>query len=155
MFIQGVVTTLAGHETTGDNSDGQGTAAAFNSLSLLGVSTSGDVYAADYLNYEVRKITSSGLVTVVAGNHAGGAACVDDLGPLAQFSGVIAVSVSCVGDLYVADQVCNNIRKIVSSGTIDLNGFYFCVPFVHCCLMIGGRNGDNFCWRPNRQLWLR
>ncbi|WP_345106632.1 DUF5977 domain-containing protein [Mucilaginibacter panaciglaebae] len=63
-----VVTTLAGNGTYG-YADGRGTAAKFSSfLTGMSIASNGDLYVADALNYRIRKITSDGLVSTVAGN---------------------------------------------------------------------------------------
>jgi sugar lactone lactonase YvrE len=62
----GVVTTLAGSGTAGAI-DGTGTAASFDGPTGLVVDALGNVYVADANNNEIRKITSSGVVTTIAG----------------------------------------------------------------------------------------
>jgi sugar lactone lactonase YvrE len=63
----GLVTTLAGRARVTGSADGSGTAALFNSPNGIATDTSGNVYVADTFNHTIRKITSAGVVTTVAG----------------------------------------------------------------------------------------
>jgi len=108
---EGVVTTIAG-SSQGDK-EGTGTEARFRNPRGVVVDTSGDndlIYVADYGNHRIRKITSEGVVTTLAGSTAGFA---DGTGTAAQFYYPNDVDVdSSSGILYVADTDNHRIRKI-------------------------------------------
>ena len=106
----GVVTTLAGSITSG-HADGTGAAASFYNPFGVAVDGSGNLYVADSNNNMIRKITSAGVVTTLAGSTTYGHA--DGTGVAASFWGPAGIAVDGSGNLYVADSNNNMIRKIV------------------------------------------
>lgn len=125
----GTITTLAGYATTAMALvDGQGTLANFYGPTGLQVDSSGTVYVADY--YAIRRISSSGYVTTVAGSGVAGT--VDGVGTSARFQQVFGIAVKTNGDILVADQV-NNVVKIVyyprcGAGFYNSSGSCLSVP---------------------------
>jgi prepilin-type N-terminal cleavage/methylation domain-containing protein len=111
----GVVTTLAGSGTAGF-ADGTGASAMFNDPRGIAVDTSGTVYVADTNNHRIRKITSGGVVTTLAGSGAFGFA--DGSGASAQFRFPQGIAVDTSGTAYVADSNNHRIRKITSGGVV-------------------------------------
>ncbi len=103
----GVVTTVAG--STGGFADGTGTATQFSSPQGVVVDSSGTVYVSDFWNHRLRKITSAGVVTTVAGSTSG---YVEGSGAVAQLNGPSGVAVDSAGTVYVADSMNHRIRKI-------------------------------------------
>jgi len=112
----GVVTTLAGSGTVGDD-DGTGAAASFNGPAGLAVDTGGNVYVADALNNKIRKITSGGVVTTFAGSGAQGAA--EGTGTAASFFLPSGIALDAAGNSYVADVGNSKIRKVTSAGVVS------------------------------------
>jgi sugar lactone lactonase YvrE len=113
----GDVSTLAG-EVSG-YVDGTGTSASFKEPWGITVDTVGNIYVADTGNSRIRKITSSGIVTTLAGT--GQEAYADGVGTLASFYGPTSLSVDLSGEnIYVADVNNFCIRKVSSStGTVS------------------------------------
>ena len=111
----GVVTTLAGSTSTGDD-DGTGTAAKFNQPYGVAVDSSGHVYVADRINHRIRKISPTGVVTTLAGSSSG---YMDGTGTAAQFSWSAGVAVDSSGHVYVADSNNHRIRKISPTGVVS------------------------------------
>ncbi|EHQ25599.1 MBG domain-containing protein [Mucilaginibacter paludis] len=111
----GVVTTLAGKLTAG-SADGVGAAASFNLPAGVAVDASGNVYVADLLNSMVRKITPDGTVTTLAGSTSAGSA--DGTGAAAGFHYPTNLQVDDQGNIIVADQLNNKIRKISPAGVV-------------------------------------
>jgi serine/threonine-protein kinase len=111
----GVVTTLAGSGASG-STDGTGSAAPFNYPKGLAVDSSGTVYVADTNNNRIRKITSAGVVTTLAGSGAYSFA--DGTGSAAAFYTPSDVAVDSAGTVYVADSNNYRIRKISPAGVV-------------------------------------
>jgi sugar lactone lactonase YvrE len=113
-----VVTTLAGSTTSG-SADGTGTAASFYWPTGVVTDGSGNLFVADMLNYEIRKVViSTGAVTTLAGSTIAGSA--DGIGATAYFNSPYGLATDGTGNLYVADQHNNEIRKIViSTGAVS------------------------------------
>lgn len=113
----GVVTTLAGTPGIKGHADGSGPAAQFNQPAGIGVDGSGNVYVADSANQTIRKITSSGTVSTLAG-LAGISGTADGAGSAARFSGPDGLACDAAGDVYVTD-VTNIIRRISPAGVVS------------------------------------
>jgi len=112
----GVVSTLAGSGTKGF-ADGAGTAAQFSYPTGVAVDASGNVYLADQENHRIRKITAGGVVSTLAGSGIDGFA--DGTGIAAQFRYPTGVAVDASGNVYVADNNNNRIRKITAGGVVS------------------------------------
>lgn len=106
----GVVTTLAGSAGQNGSVDGLGGAARFNEPYGVAVDRAGSIYVADTYNHAIRKITSGGLVTTVAG-MPGQEGDTDGAGAIARFIKPYGVAVSDAGELYVADTFNHAIRR--------------------------------------------
>ena len=113
----GVVTTLAGHLGTSGTNNGTGTAAQFNSPIGVAVDATGTVYVADTSNHAIRKITSAGVVTTLAG-LVGTSGTNDGVGGAARFNYPTGVAVDGSNYVYVADNGNNCIRKVAPDGTV-------------------------------------
>jgi len=115
----GAVSTLAGSPGDPGSFDGAGTTALFNAPTGLVVDPGGTVYVCDSLNHTIRRITSAGVVTTLAGNAsavAGGYA--DGTGPAARFSKPNGISRDAAGNLLVLDSVNHLIRRVSLGGVV-------------------------------------
>jgi len=114
---EGVVTTLAGTAGTSGSTDSTGTAARFNSPMGIAVDAGDNVYVADMNNNTIRKITSEGVVTTLAGT-AGKQGHSDGTGAAASFVDPEGIAVDTSGNVYVADTFNDTIRKITPGGVV-------------------------------------
>ena len=115
MFAQLVVTVAGQLEIPGSN-DGTAFEATFNNPHGIAVDSDGTVYTVDRWSHIVRKITTDGMVTTVAGSP-GVAGSSDGYGAAALFNepwGICARN----GIVYVADTRNNKIRKIGVNGEV-------------------------------------
>ncbi|PQJ12221.1 hypothetical protein CJD36_000220 [Flavipsychrobacter stenotrophus] len=108
--------TYAGTGTAGYSGDGApATAANLNTQYGVWGDTAGNIYFADALNNRIRKVSSSGIVTTIAGTGVAGFSG-DGGSPLAaKLDMPIAVNLDAQGNIYIADMNNNRIRKITVS----------------------------------------
>ena len=110
-----MVTTFAGSGTK-DSIDGTGAAASFYYPAGIALDGSGNLYVVDIGAHNVRKITTAGVVSTLAGS--GVSESVDGTGVGAQFDSPQGIAVDGSGDLYVADTASHIIRKVTSAGVV-------------------------------------
>ncbi|HUD47919.1 MAG TPA: hypothetical protein VMR33_13880 [Candidatus Baltobacteraceae bacterium] len=82
----------------------------------VAVDGAGNMYAADTLNFAIRKVTPAGVVTTLAGQF-GSAGFADGTGSAARFYYPAGIAVDSAGNLYVADTWNNAIRELTPDGT--------------------------------------
>lgn len=97
--------------------DGAGLEAKFNGPSQIAVDGDGNFFVADAKNHIIRKVTSSGWVTTVAG-LAGMSGAQDGVGSQARFNQPTGIAIDTAGSLFVADTGNNAIRKIDAAGSV-------------------------------------
>jgi sugar lactone lactonase YvrE len=111
----GKVTTLAGSGTDA-YADGIGIAASFDSPTGVAVDDTGNVFVGDCGNHRIRKISKSGVVSTIAGGSNN--IFSDGTGSEVSFSFPGSLAVDRNGNIYVADEGNNCIRKINSKGEV-------------------------------------
>ena len=110
----GVGTVFAGG--TMGFANGTGTVAQFNQPYAIAMDASGNFYVGDRINHAIRKITSAGVVTTLAGNGIAGNA--DGTGNAAKFNEPLGVTVDAAGNVYVADYINGALRKVTPAGVV-------------------------------------
>src|SRR5664280_347597 len=113
----GVVTTIAGIANVTGSQDGPAASATFNGIGGVAIDSGGTIYVADSGNYTIRKITTSGIVSTLAGS-AGIQASVDGIGPAARFYDPENLAVDGSGNIWVADGKGNTIREVTPAGVV-------------------------------------
>ncbi len=114
--MEGVVSTLAGGEM--GSADGIGPAASFYQPDGIAVDHSGNIYVADSFNNQIRKITTGGVVTTLAGAGPEVEGSANGKGKAASFNLPDAVAVDASGNVYVADSGNSLIREITPRGLV-------------------------------------
>jgi len=114
----GTIALFAGSTTASGSLDGTGAAATFNSPGGMAIDASGTIYVADSGNNTIRKVTSGGVVTTIAGT-AGVAGSADGTGSAARFYEPGGLALDSAGNIFVADIGNNTIRKITPAGVVS------------------------------------
>ncbi len=92
-------------------------ATVFNVPHAIAVDRAGNLYIADPTNARIRKVSTDGIITTIAGNGKSGFAGDGGQATLAELNGPQGVAVDVNGSVYVADSGNSRIRKI-ANGTI-------------------------------------
>jgi sugar lactone lactonase YvrE len=117
-IVVGLITTLAGNGTPGYGGDNSpSTVALVNQPTGVAVDNGGNVYIADTGNNRVRKITSAGIITTVAGNGANAYSGDAGTATAAGIPTPHGVAVDTQGALYITDS-SGRVRKVSTSGVI-------------------------------------
>ncbi|MES2377060.1 MAG: hypothetical protein V4553_10800 [Bacteroidota bacterium] len=129
----GTVSTLAGNTIPGFI-EGAAAKAEFYNPSATAVDASGNVYIVDRSNNLIRKITSAGVVSTLAGYKATGGysqttvpGYLDGDPGASLFNTPVALTMDATGNIYVADYKNNAIRKVTPAGVVSTfaGGIYF------------------------------
>jgi len=108
----GVISTVAGTGTAGFSGDGgQATSAQVNAPVGVAVDAQGSLYIADNGNQRVRKV-SGGVTSTVAGTGTAGFSGDGGQATSAQLSGPAGVAVDAPGNLYIADEGNQRVRRV-------------------------------------------
>jgi sugar lactone lactonase YvrE len=114
---EGVVTTLAGQAGGSGSADGTGSEARFNEPRGVAVLGSGDIWVTDSLNYTIRRITSVGVVTTLAGS-ASRFGAIDGAGPAASFAFPAGIAATAAEEALVVDGSHGTIRRVTEAGIV-------------------------------------
>jgi sugar lactone lactonase YvrE len=114
----GKVRTIAGQPCTGGSADGCGADASFSFPISIAVDGQNNIYVADLINNAIRKVTSSGIVTTLAGRLSYTGGNIDGVGNAARFRYPSGIALDRAGNTYVADSGNQTIRRITPDGAV-------------------------------------
>src|SRR2546425_416789 len=115
----GIITTIACNGTSGFTGDGGPATAASCVPYRVARDSAGNLYVADGSSRRIRKVSAAGIITTVAGRGTGQSS--GDGGPatLAELIQPLGVAVDPAGNVYIADEGSNRIRKVNTAGIIS------------------------------------
>jgi sugar lactone lactonase YvrE len=113
-----IITTVAGGgtPTSGVGDGGPATSARLRNPQGVALDTSGNLLIADTFDQRVRRVDgATGIITTVAGNGTPGFS--GDGGPAtsASLHELVGVAISSSGNLFIADQYNNRVRRVAAS----------------------------------------
>lgn len=112
-LISGIITTIAGTGNVYYNGDEiLADSAHFNGAFGICIDAIGNLYIADYYNERIRMIDTAGIIHTVAGNGIAGYSGDGGLADSAEIHYPEGVAINKCGNLYIADEVNNRIRKV-------------------------------------------
>ncbi|KAG2379415.1 hypothetical protein C9374_007554 [Naegleria lovaniensis] len=114
----GMVTTIAGNPIGGFGDGGQAINALLNGPKSLFVRSNGEVYFVEVANHKIRKISTSGVISTVAGNGLEGFSGDGSAATSATLRFPQGVFLNSAGEVFIADTGNARIRKISTSGVI-------------------------------------
>jgi len=115
----GIISTVAGGDTLNLGDGGPATSALLYDPQGIAVDAAGDLYIAEFASNRVRKVSTTGTITTVAGSGSTNGS-LGDGGPAtsATLNGPLGVAVDAAGNLYIADSENRRVRKVSSDGII-------------------------------------
>ncbi len=129
----GVISTIAGTGVAGYNGDNISAASAQLNLPYgLALDATGNLYVADGQNHRIRKISTTGVITTVAGTGVAGYNGDNIPATSATLNDPQGFAIDAAGNLYISDSYNNRIRKVnkntgiittvVGTGSAGYNG---------------------------------
>jgi len=111
------VSTIAGAAGATGTADGPAAFARFSDINGLAIDAVGNIFVADFSN-TIRKISTSGVVTTVAGQATSGDFA-DGIGTKARFHSPHGMGFDSSGNLFVSDEFNCMVRRISPSGQVS------------------------------------
>jgi hypothetical protein len=116
----GTISTIAGSGAPGNSGD-SGPALTARTISPQGLAmdVAGDLYISDYSANVVRMVSPTGIITTVAGTGLPGYTGNGGKATSATLDGPYALALDAAGNLYIAEDINNVVRKVTPGGTIS------------------------------------
>lgn len=130
LATNGIITTVVGNGQPGYSGDGgPATSATLRIPEQAELDVFGNLYIADTGNNVIRKVSTSGIITTVAGtgfgagvgNQTGNGGYSGDGGPAikAELNLPVSIAVDPSDNIWISDQINNVIRKVDTNGNIS------------------------------------
>jgi hypothetical protein len=151
----GIINTVVGGGNGGLGDGGQATNAELVTPFGITFDVLGNLYIADYSGYRIRKVNTLGIITTVAGNGfnsgigPGGFFGDGGLATNAELYNPSRVAFDASGNMYIADEFDNRIRKVSLPLTITVNSSTICAGST-TTLTANGAN--TYVWSPKTGL---
>ena len=114
------ISTFAGNGNSGYNGEGiLATKAEIYGQTGAAMDKAGNLYITDFNNNRIRKISTTGIITTIAGNEIPGYSGDGGMATDASLAGPSGIVVDAAGNVYFADRTNNRIRKINTLGIIS------------------------------------
>ncbi len=128
---RGIISTIAGTGTMGFSGDGgAATSAQLFWPNGVTVDDKGNIYIADSYNRRIRVVNSSGVISTIVGKGTQGYSGDGSAATISELYLPYGVSLDSSGNLYIADYLNYNLRKVDSKGIIST---------------VAGINNNGFC----------
>jgi gliding motility-associated-like protein len=109
----GIISTYAGNGIGGSTGDGgSATSASLNHPSRLTLDAAGNLYISDDLNYKIRMVTTSGIISTVVGTGVAGFSGDGGNATTAQIKNPAGIAFDLSGDLLIGDWANQRVRKV-------------------------------------------
>jgi hypothetical protein len=114
----GIITTAVGGGSSGLGDGGNATDAELTDPRGVALDVVGNLYISDLASNRIRKVTTSGIITTVAGNGTVGFSGDGGQATAAELYYPSGVAFDNFGNMYIADEQNNVIRMVNTSGII-------------------------------------
>jgi sugar lactone lactonase YvrE len=116
----GTLSVLVGNGNPGFPTPGPASSSELFGPQGIAVDSSGNLYIADIQATEVVKVSSTGTLSILAGNSSGGAPPTPGPASASSLGQPWGIAVDSAGNVYVADYSNQVIEKITPSGTLSI-----------------------------------
>ncbi|HUO83690.1 MAG TPA: hypothetical protein VM534_01125, partial [Thermoanaerobaculia bacterium] len=115
-LASGIITTVAGNGLRGYTGDGgPATAARMDNPWDVAIDAAGNLFIADTINDRIRRVSAeTGIISTVAGNGNGGFSGDGGSATGGQLDSPTGVAVDAQGNLFIADQFNDRVRKVTA-----------------------------------------
>lgn len=113
-----IITTIAGNGSFGFSGDGGQAINAEIAAKGIAADAAGNIFIADAGNSRIRKVSTNGIISTIAGIGVNGFGGDGGAATAAIINNPVNVAADAIGNIYIADQDNQRIRKIDNNGII-------------------------------------